>query len=153
MELAEHRRIKVQTEAVTDGGKEVVVQTWIRLFGDTQTDVLKNWIQQAKSETVQVTVQAHFEAVAVRAESLESLRLFAMTTKIFAWLGSTAILIKPLWPLLEHQEWEAIIPMMLSQWHWLLAGFALPIFHQVGGRVLRWRLRQVFRRGLTFARL
>ena len=128
------------------------IPTGIRLFGDTQTDVLKGWIQQAKFESVQVTIQAHFEAVAACTKSVESLRLFAMTTNIFAWLGFTAILIKPLWSLLETHEWEAIIPMMLSQWHWLLTALALPIFHQVGAWVLRWRLRQVFRRGLTFAK-
>jgi hypothetical protein len=38
LELAERRGIVVQTVAITEGRKHVVLQTRIRIFGDTQTD-------------------------------------------------------------------------------------------------------------------
>jgi hypothetical protein len=151
VELAGRRRIRVQTEVATAGGVEVVLRTWVRLFGDTQTDILKSWVEHTKPESAQATIQAHFDAVAASTRFLDSLRMFALATNVLAWFGFTGIAFKPLWPLLETQEWGAIIPTMLDHWRWPLAGLALPVFHLVVRWALRWRLRQVFSRSLIFA--
>jgi hypothetical protein len=151
MELAERRSILVQTEVATEGGNQLVLRTRIRIIGDTQTDVLRLWMQRANPDTAQATIHAHFKAVAARTGDLGSLRTLARAVHACSWLGLAALTVKPVWPVLETQDWTNLLPTVLEHWPWPLAGIVLPVMHRVGGWVLRRRLLGAFSRGLTSA--
>ena len=151
MELAERRSILVQTEVATDGGKQVVLRTRIRIIGDTQTDVLGSWMHRANPDSAQATIHAHFHAVAARAGDLSSLRTLGHAIQVGSWLGLAVLALQPVLPVLETQDWTHLLPMVLEHWHWPLAGIVLPLVHWVARWVLRRRLRGAFSRGLTSA--
>ncbi|MBN9510707.1 MAG: hypothetical protein J0I21_16560 [Alphaproteobacteria bacterium] len=85
-ELIEHRRLRIDTRAMTPDGLQIVMRTRLRLTGDTQTDILRGWLAGSTPETVGALAEVHFRSVA--AASAGWTALFAMQRMLTRLLGS-----------------------------------------------------------------
>jgi hypothetical protein len=141
--LIEHRRVLVDTQAMTRDGMQVVLRTRLRLIGDTQTDVLRGWLDNATVKDLDSTVAIHFQAVEAAidgwsvARAME--RLFARGTAAIGSLAAMAATIERI--LTTPPTFHAVLinPALWSGVVFALAGSAVR-------RIVRWRLRVLFRR-------
>lgn len=62
-DLISRRRIKVETQAVTRDGMQVVLSTTLWLSGDAQTDIRREWLAETRAAAFQATLDEHFGAV------------------------------------------------------------------------------------------
>ena len=144
-ELIAHRRIRVDTSAMTRDGAQVVLRTRLRLIGDTQTDILRSWFETAPSREVQDAITAHFQSVAAAMNGWPVARAMERLLVRFAGvlgIGLSAaaaiqkILITPA-PFVLHA--------VLASWP-LWGGLVLALVGNVVRLLIRWRLRALFRR-------
>jgi hypothetical protein len=144
-ELIAHRRIRVDTSAMTRDGAQVVLRTRLRLIGDTQTDILRSWFETAPAREIEDAIAAHFQSVAAAmngwpvARAIERLlvRLIGMLgIGLSAGAAVQKILTTPA-PFVVHA--------MLASWP-LWGGFVLALLGNVVRLLIRWRLRAMFRR-------
>jgi hypothetical protein len=146
-ELLAHRRVMVDTPAMTPDGMRVVLRTRLRLSGDTETDILRGWIEEATGETVESLAKTHFQAVAAAAggwaAALGMVRLGTQFTVAAGSVTSAVAAIRPLWSLRPGQPIHAL----LADWT-VLYGIALALFGVLIRWILRLRLRAIFRNGL-----
>ena len=144
VELVKYRRLRVDTSAMTPDGMAVVLRTRLRLIGDAQTDVLRQWLATATPRSIEQTSAAHFQSVAAALDGWNVARAMERLAARSAWLigggYSVFVLLRTPAADLLHALW--------ANWH-LWAGLALPAIAALTRRVLRWRLRALFRRGLT----
>jgi hypothetical protein len=147
-QLLAHRRIMVDTAAMTGDGTQTVLRTRIRLSGDTQTDILRGWIATATPEAVAATTQTHFQSVAAAmggfAAALGMERLATRFTMLAGSLISAAATINRLL-----REDPALWLHILATHWWLLSGLGFALLAVIMRWLLRWRLRALFRGGLT----
>lgn len=150
-QLIAHRRVLVDTQALTPDGMKVVLRTRLRLSGDTQTDVLRVWFDRTAPELVEKKVQAHFQNVAAAmggfaaAVGMERLiSRFAILLGTVETIGGAAATIR----MLLEAEPALWLHIVLTQW-WLLPGIAVALFGAFARGVLRWRRRTRFHGGLT----
>lgn len=144
-ELIAHRRILVDTPAMTRDGMRVVLRTRLRLIGDTQTDILRSWFETASGNEAQAAVDAHFQSVAAAmsgwavARAME--RLLVRFSGILGGVVSIAAAIQKIVatpsPLLVHA--------VLTSWA-LWGGFGFALLGIIIRWFVRWRLRAMFRR-------
>jgi RNase P/RNase MRP subunit POP5 len=149
-ELIAHRRILVDTPAMTRNGMQVVLRTRLRLFGDTQTDILRSWLEMAPRTEAQAAIAAHFRSVAAAmggwsvARAME--RVLVRLTGMVGGAVSVAVIIQKILvtpaPLLLHT--------VLSSWA-LWGGTAFALLGTMVRWFVRWRLRAVFRRNPSAA--
>jgi hypothetical protein len=147
-QLLAHRRLLVDTSAMTQIGAQVVMRTRLRLSGDVQTEILRAWLVAAPAEAVEETVREHFRSVAVAAGGWgAALGLQRIVTRMTIVVGSLGSAASTLWASLHSapHEWLNIV---LTHW-WLLSGFALALLGGLARWALRLRLRAIFRRGLS----
>ncbi len=144
-ELIAHRRVLVDTSAMTRNGMQVVLRTRLRLIGDTQTDILRVWFDAAPPSEIEATTNAHFQSLAAAmsgwaaAQAME--RLFVQLTWILgAIVGAAAALQKIL-----ATPVSDLALALLTNWY-LWTGIALPLLGSIIRWILRWRLRAMFRR-------
>jgi hypothetical protein len=147
-ELVEHRRLLIDTHAMTTGGMQVVLRTRLRLVGDTQTDILRGWIAGSTPETVRALADAHFRSVAAASASWTALfAMQRMLTRLFgsagaAWLGIVGV------GRMFTADPGQIIQAVLTDRYLLPGAVAFAV-----GVPIRWflrrRLRALFRRGLA----
>ncbi len=147
-ELLRHRRLRVDTAAMTPGGMQVVLRTRLRLSGDTQTDILRGWIDSAAAEVVAATAQSHFQSVSAATGGwAAALGLQRLAIRLAILAGSLASAAATIPHLLAADP--AVWPhLVLAQW-WLLSGFAFALAAILARWLLRWRLRALFRGGLA----
>ena len=139
-ELILHRRVLVKTTAPVKQGDRLVLCTRLRLIGDTQTDVLRDWLGTAPAKDVAAAMEAHFRAVDAAMEgwniALAMERVLLRLMSIFGLLVAAAGFVMRL----------MTAPGLLLE-SWLLwFGLALPLLGQAARIILRWRLRMLFAR-------
>jgi membrane protein insertase Oxa1/YidC/SpoIIIJ len=139
-ELIVQRRILVKTSASTKQGHRLVLCTRLRLIGDTQTDVLRDWLGTTPVKDVTVVTETHFRAVDAAMEGWNiALAMERVLLQITSYIGLliaatsfvTRIITAP--------------SLLLRSWP-LWFGLALPLLAQVVRIILRWRLRALFAR-------
>jgi predicted trehalose synthase len=141
--LIEHRRILVDTQAMTPDGMQVVLRTRLRLIGDTQTDVLLGWLDSVTVKDLDSTVAIHFQAVEAAidgwsvARAME--RLLARGTAVIGSLAAMAATIERI--LTTPPTFHAVLvnPALWTSFAFALTGSAVRC-------IVRWRLRVLFRR-------
>jgi len=147
-QLLTHRRVMVDTSAMTRDGMQTVLRTRLRLSGDTQTDVLRVWIDSATSDIVERTARGHFQSVAVAMGGFAAaLGMERLATRLVMLVGSVASAVATILTLLatEPALW---LHTMLTHWL-LLSGWVLALIGVAVRWILRLRLRAKFRGGLT----
>jgi hypothetical protein len=147
-ELLAHRRISVDTQAMTPGGMQVVLRTRVRLSGDTETDILRPWRDTVAPAAMDAVVTAHFQSVAAATAGFAAaVGIERLVVRAAVLAGSVASLVVTAWHLWQTEpSWliEALLRdrTLLTALALLLSGVLLRV-------ILRWRLRAIFRRGLS----
>jgi hypothetical protein len=148
IQLLAHRRIMVDTLAMSPNGMRVVLRTRVRLSGDTETDILRAWLDATASDAVAALASVHFQAVAAATGGLAAaVGMERLTTRFMIVTGTAVSAGITIWTLLTTQL-ATLIPTLLTRWA-LSVPVALAIAGVLIKQVLRWRLRGVFRRGLS----
>jgi len=146
-QLLAHRRIMVETAAATRDGTRTVLRTRIRLSGDTQTDILRDWFATASPDAVAATTQAHFQSLAAAmggfAAALGMERLATRFTMLIGTLASAAATINRL----LREDPALWLQILVTHW-WLLSGLGFALLAVIARWLLRWRLRALVRSGL-----
>lgn len=146
-QLIAHRRILVDTPAMTGAGMQTVMRTRLRLSGDTQTDILRAWIDTAPAAIVEATAQTHFQSVAAAMGGFAAaLGMERLATRLAMLAGSIVSAGLTILRLLRADP-ALWLHILLTQW-WLWSGLAFALLALVARWLLRWRLRARFGRGL-----
>ena len=146
-ELLAHRQLQVDTVAMTESGMTVVLRTRIRLNGDTETDILRRWLEAATPAAAKDAAEAHFRAVAAAADGwAAALGMGRIATRLVILLGSVASAAATIRTLLASASGEQIHTHQTNQP--LLAGLAFTLVGVLTRSILRLRLRAMFRHGL-----
>jgi hypothetical protein len=143
-ELVTHRRLRVDTSAMTPDGMAVVLRTRLRLIGDTQTDVLRGWLTTASPQAIELTSAAHFQSVAAALRGWTAVRSIHRVSMYFAWTFTGCYSLWALW----RTPWANLFDALLttrSLWVGPLVASTMLLLRPL----LRWRLRVWFRRGLA----
>lgn len=149
-ELLAHRQILVDTRAMTRDGMQVVLRTRLRLSGDTETDILRSWLEATPSEALQALATTHFRAVAAMLGGFAAaLGMERLATRLTILVGSISGAITAIRSLLQTDA--AHLLERLSTDKVMLAAVALTTAGFVIRMILRWRLRALFRRGVATA--
>jgi hypothetical protein len=146
-QLLAHRRIMVETAAATPNGTQTVLRTRVRLSGDTQTDILRDWFATASPDAVAAATQVHFQSLAAAmggfAAALGMERLATRFTMLAGTLASAAAMTNRLL-----REDPALWLHILATHWWLLSGLGFALLAMIARWLLRWRLRALVRGGL-----
>ncbi len=146
-QLIAHRRIMVDTPAMTGDGMQTVLRTRLRLSGDTQTDILRAWIDTAPPAIVEATAQTHFQSVtAAMGGFAAALGMERLATRFVMLVGTIATAAPTILRLLRSDP-ALWLHILLTQW-WLWSGLAFALLALMMRWLLRWRLRARFRSGL-----
>jgi hypothetical protein len=148
VQLLAHRRIMIDTQAILPDGMRVVLRTRLRLSGDTETDILRRWLDATASDTVATLASAHFQAVAAATGGLAaSVGMERLATRFLIVAGTTVSAGTTIWTLMTTQS-ALLIPTLLAR-----PALYVPVALAIAGLLLklflRWRLRGMFRRGLS----
>lgn len=81
--LARHRQIAISTRS----GARVVLLTRVRLTGETETCVLRSWLDGAAADDLETTAKQHFEAVAAAACGSSAALGMVRLGSLFAGIG------------------------------------------------------------------
>ena len=126
----------------------VVLRTRVRLSGDTETDILRAWLNATTSDAVAALASTHFLAVAAATSGLAAaVGMERLATRFMIAVGTAGGAGTTIWTLLT-TELALLIPVLLSSWA-LLAPVAFAIAGVLVKLILRRRLRGMFRRGLS----
>lgn len=145
-EIANSRRVLVQTLAPSADRPQLVLRTRVRLNGDTQTDVCARWLGSTPKPTAEAFIAAHFRDVVVATvawPAVAALTRLATTLLILAGLA--------IWPLPALQGfaggWRGFAAALLPhRWAWtMVPALMIGVLFRVGFRT--W-LRRRFSRGL-----
>lgn len=139
-ELIVRRRILVKTTAPTKQGDRLVLCTRLRLIGDTQTDVLRDWLGTSPAKDVAMVAEAHFRAVDAAMEGWNI--ALAMERVLLLLMSYIGLLIAAT---------DLVTQLMTAPSLWLRSwplwiGLALPLLGQAARVILRWRLRTLIAR-------
>jgi hypothetical protein len=147
-QLIAHRRIMVDTQAMLPGGMRVVLRTRIRLSGDTETDILRAWLNATASDAVAALASTHFLAVAAATNGLAAaVGMERLVTRFMIAMGTAGGAGTTIWAMLT-TKLALLIPTLLTMWA-LLVPVALAMAGVLVKLILRRRLREMFRRGLS----
>jgi hypothetical protein len=146
-QLLAHRRVLVDTQAMTPNGMQVVLRSRLRLSGDVETDILRAWLDATTPETVAASASEHFQAVAAAMGGwAAALGMERLATRLTIAIGSIAGAAATIRTVLASEP-ALLLHAVLTDWR-LLAGFAFASLGVLIRWTLRWRLRSIFRGGL-----
>src|SRR5271166_624913 len=146
-QLLAHRRIMVDTLAMPPDGMHVVLRTRVRLSGDTETDILRGWLDATASEAVAALASAHFQAVAATGGLAVAVNMERLAARAALVGGSVGAAAATIWTMLTTES-ALLIPALLTSWS-LLTPVAFALAGVLVRPIMRRRLRGVFRRGLS----
>jgi hypothetical protein len=145
LELVTHRRILVNTEALTANGMQIVLRTRIRLNGDTETDILRNWLDTVTPPALEASAGAHFRSVAAAVAGFAAAAsMERLVVRAALLIGFALSAIASLRSLLQTEP-SRRIGILLGDWT-LWAALALVLAGIFLRLILRWRMRAIFRR-------
>jgi hypothetical protein len=135
-ELIRHRRVLVDTQAMTPDGMRAVLRTRLRLIGDTETDILRAWLAAAPPEAVAAATAAHFASVAAAAGGwAAAIGMERLAVRFFVLAGTLGGAAAALHRILV-TEASQLVDAVLTDWHlWVSVASGL-----LGGAV-RWLVR------------
>jgi hypothetical protein len=123
-------------------------RTRLRLTGDTETDILRGWLDATASDAVAALASAHFQAVAAATGGLAAaVGMERLVTRFMVAAGTAFGAGTTIWTLLTTQL-ALLIPVLLTRWA-LVVPVALALAGVLVKQILRWRLRGTFRHGLS----
>lgn len=147
-QLIAHRRIMVDTQALLPDGMRVVLRTRVRLSGDTETDILRPWLNATTSDAVAALASTHFVAVGAATSGLAAaVAMERLTTRFMVAVGTAGGAGTTIWTVLT-TKLALLIPVLLTRWA-LLAPVAFALAGVLVKLILRRRLRGMFRQGLS----
>jgi hypothetical protein len=136
--LLAHRRIMIDTQAMLPSGMRVVLRTRVVLSGDTETDILRGWLDATPSDAVAALARAHFQVVAAATGRLAAaVGMERLATRSIIVTG-TAI-----------GAGTTISTLLTTQLSLLIPVVAFALAGVLIRPILRRRLRGMFRRGLS----
>lgn len=133
---------------MTPDGAQVVLRTRFRLIGDTQTDILRGWLDAAASKELDDTVRTHFQTVAAAMHGWAAMRAIERVLILSAWC------IGLLFGAATTAQKFMALPMsdavfaVFTRWH-LWVGLAPAVLGHLIRWLLRLRLRAVFRHAMS----
>ncbi len=146
-QLLSDRRVTVYTEAQTQTGKQIVLRTQLRLTGDVQTDILRDWLSGSPMEATDKVLDAHFQSVndAVKGWAAvgAGVRLGSLLTLALGMIPVAAFVYQRV----LQGEWQTLPRLLLTNW-WALSGVAIAALGLLLRRILRLWVQWKFRRGL-----
>jgi hypothetical protein len=147
-QLLAHRRIMIDTQAALSDGMQVVLRTRLRLSGDTETDILRRWLDAATPDAVAKLACAHFKSVTAATGGLAAaVGMQRLLTRFMIVAGTAVGAATTIWTLLTTQP-ALLIPTLLT-----MPALYVPVALALAGAllklILRWRLHGMFRRGLS----
>lgn len=147
MQLLSDRRVLIETTAPTPNGNPIVLRTRVRLSGDVQTDILRDWLDGAPSETTNKVLDAHFrsvnEAVKGWAAVGAGVRLGSLLTIALGMIPVAMFITERA----MHDQWQSLPRLLLANW-WTVVGVAIAAVGLLLRRLLRLWVQWKFRRGL-----
>lgn len=137
------RRLVIDTNGPVGDRTEIVLRTRLRLSGDSETDIRRDWLQTTPRADVENLCGAHFRAVTA-ATSLSPvigavIRLATDLAIVTGTVGGIAAVVREL----LREGWRALGPALLANW-----GLAAGVILSVTGVALRILLRTWLRRKL-----
>ena len=138
----------VDTQAMLPDRMCVVLRTRVRLNGDTETDILRAWLNATTSDAVAGLASTHFLAVAAATNGLAAaVGMERLATRFVIAVGTAGGAATTIWTLLTTAP-ALMISVLLSSWS-LRATVAFAIAGVLVKVILRRRLRGMFRRGMS----
>jgi hypothetical protein len=145
VELVRQRQITVKTWV----GAEVVLRTQIRLTGDTQTDIVRTWLNAAAAgPEFRDTANFHFQSVAAAVHGWAVLGAHVRLTSHTLVAAGTLTTLVSAWGNLPTLNWQSVFGLLLSQ-PWLLAGVTTALVGVGIRKGVAFWLRRHFGRGLS----
>ena len=141
--LLVRRQLVIATEAVLAGAAQPVLRTRLRLSGDSETEILRGWLEATPATEIAALAETHFRAVAVATASPALAAAAKLGARAIVVLGTAAGLAAFISDAISH-GWAALGPALLANWGLLLSltatglGFVLR-------RVFRFWLRRKLR--------
>jgi hypothetical protein len=146
--LIKHRRLLIDTQAMTPQGMQVVLRTRLRLMGDTETDIRRDWLASSAPEAARALVATHFRVVAAASRGWgAALGMERIVARLLGTLGAAAIAAGSVERALTTDRAQLLHALLADPS--LLSGVAIFVVGAPARRLLRWRLRVLFRRGLA----
>jgi hypothetical protein len=143
LELVMHRRILVNSHAMTANGMQIVLRTRIRLNGDTETDILRNWLDTVTPPALEASAGAHFRSVAAAVAGFAAaVSMERLVVRAALLIGFALSAIASLRSLLQTEP-SRRIGALLDDWI-LWAALALVLGGILLRVILRWRMRAIF---------
>jgi len=145
-ELIRHRRVLVDTQAMTPDGMRTVLRTRLRLIGDTETDILRAWLAVAPPGAVMAATEAHFASVAAAAGGwAAAIGMERLAVRFFVLAGTLGSAAGALHRILVTEASQLVEAVLTDRHLWVSVASGL-----LGG-VVRWlvrlRLRALFSGG------
>jgi hypothetical protein len=145
-ELIRHRRVLVDTQAMTPDGMRAVLRTRLRLIGDTETVILRAWLAAAPPEAVAAAATAHFASVAAAAGGwAAAIGMERLAVRFFVLAGALGGAAAALHRVLV-TEASQLVDAVLSDWR-LWASVASGLLGAAVRWLVRLRLRALMRGG------
>lgn len=138
------RRLVIDTSGPVGDHTDVVLRTRLRLSGDSETDILRDWLQTTPSADVETLCTAHFRSVGAATSLSPVIGAAIRLATDFAVMVGTAGGIVAIARDLLSEGWRALGPALLANWG-LRAGIILGIMGVVLRILLRTWLRQKLR--------
>lgn len=146
-ELLAHRRLLIDTQAMTPQGMRVVLRTRLRLIGDTQTDILRGWLESSSPEAVRALAETHFQTVtAALGGWAAALGMERMLARLVGACGGIAAAASTVQEMLATER-ALLLHAILTDWR-LLGGLGVLVLGVPIRWLLRRRVRAIFRSGL-----
>ena len=146
-DLIEHRRIRVDTRAMTREGVQIVLSTTLRLIGDAQTDINREWLAETPAATAQSTLDAHFRAVTKVLTGWPAvLALERLAVRVIALVGTGLGIGSTIAHALAADL--STLPRVLVNDTWVIVGLALWAIAALARRGIGFRLHSLFQQGL-----
>jgi hypothetical protein len=141
--LLVRRQLVIATEAVVAGAVQPVLRTRLRLSGDSETEILRGWLQATPATEIAALAETHFRAVAVATASPAFVAAAKLGGRVIAALGTAGGLAVFVADAIRH-GWAALGPALLANWG-LLSSLAVAGLGFVLRHAFRFWLRRKLR--------
>jgi len=146
--LLTRRQLVIDTSGPVGDRTDIVLRTRLRLSGDSETDILRAWIQATPSADVETLCTAHFRSVAATTSLTPVIgAVIRLATDLAILMGTVGGIVAIVRGFLR-EGWGALGPALLANWG-LAAGIILAVTGPALRMLLRTWLRQKLRALLT----
>ncbi|HEU0216896.1 MAG TPA: hypothetical protein VFQ90_09550 [Stellaceae bacterium] len=137
------RQLVIDTSGPVGDRTDIVLRTRLRLSGDSETDILRDWLQTTPSADVETLCTAHFRSVAATTSLTPVIgAVIRLATDLAILMGTVGGIVAIVRDLLR-EGWRALGPALLANW-----GLAAGVILAMTGMALRILLRTWLRQKL-----